>query len=179
MTNNKIQAYAERLDRLEDEKKAISGGVKDIYSEVKSAGFNPQALRKVLAERRKKANKQLEDDMDAYKVALGMALVRDEGLSLREAEKISGASKSSIHRALNVPEVSHSEESGDRQSPVRDGEASAEVTTASASSSPPIDAEMAAEAERLGLTAIVRDLAAKHDAPDLTIPEFLDRRVQT
>lgn len=106
MADAKLSSYADRIDRLEEEKKAIGGDVKDVYSEVKSAGFNPQALRKVLAERRKKRDAQLEADIDTYKVALGMALVRDEGLSLRAAEKISGASKSSIHRGLSVPEAS-------------------------------------------------------------------------
>ncbi len=51
--------------------------------------------------------------MDAYRAELGMAVqLVNSGFSLREAERATGVSRSSIHRALAVPEVSQETDSG-------------------------------------------------------------------
>lgn len=99
--SDKLQSYVDRIERLEEERKAINGDVKDIYSEVKSNGYNPKALRRIVAERRKTPDPQLEADMDAYRVALGMA-VNDvkAGDSLRKAATKHGVSKSTLQRAV-------------------------------------------------------------------------------
>ena len=107
MSNASVKSFVERIERLEEERRDIGGDIRDVYAEVKSAGLNPKALRRVIAERRLKDRDQLFSDMDTYRSALGEAveMVR-EGLSLRKASQKTGVSKSSIHRALAVPDVS-------------------------------------------------------------------------
>jgi uncharacterized protein (UPF0335 family) len=161
MTNNKLESYATRIDRLEEERTAIGADIKEIYTEVKSAGFNPKALRKVLAERRKPDDAQYAADLDAYRAALGMP-----GATYRSVAEELGVSKSKLQRLVPREEngtpkgeavasvltadatvggedsrppapPANPVEQGDRQSPLRDGEASADITTASALPSPP------------------------------------------
>lgn len=95
MTDTKLKSYADRIDRLEEEKKAIGGDVKDVYTEVKAAGYNTKALRKVLADRRKKTDAQMEADMEIYRAALGAP-----GATYRSVADKLGMTKSKLHRLV-------------------------------------------------------------------------------
>lgn len=72
--NGQLKALTERINRLEDEKKTISDDIRDCYAEGKGQGFNPKALRIVVRRQRADAKKaaELEADVDAYMVALGL-----------------------------------------------------------------------------------------------------------
>jgi uncharacterized protein (UPF0335 family) len=109
MTDAKLKSYVDRIERLEEERKAIGGDVRDIYTEAKGNRYNPKALRKIIAMRRQKVDPVVDAEVEAYKAALGMAveMVSNGEVSLRKAAKATGVSKSSIHRALAVPAVSH------------------------------------------------------------------------
>lgn len=50
--NNHLKAFIERLENLEEEKKAIQNDIKEILSEAKSEGFEPKILKKVIALRK-------------------------------------------------------------------------------------------------------------------------------
>jgi uncharacterized protein (UPF0335 family) len=52
MQNNQLKAFVERLERLEEEKKAIQNDIKEVLSEAKSEGFEPKILKKVIALRK-------------------------------------------------------------------------------------------------------------------------------
>ena len=52
MQNNQLKAFVERLERLEEEKKAIQNDIKEVMSEAKSDGFEPKILKKVIALRK-------------------------------------------------------------------------------------------------------------------------------
>jgi len=112
----RLKSFVERIERMEEERKAIAGDIRDIYAEAKGVGYDVKTVRWVVQERRMEASDRAERDTlrDVYQHALDTAvgLVRG-GLSLREAGRLTGASKSSIHRALAVPEVSHKPEDGD------------------------------------------------------------------
>lgn len=73
-SNEQLKSIAERINRLEDDKKAISDDIRDIYAEAKGNGYNPKAIRVVVREQRadQKAAAELQADVDAYKAALGM-----------------------------------------------------------------------------------------------------------
>lgn len=73
--NSQLNSYLERINHLEDEKKAISDDIRDLYAEAKSNGLNPKALRVIVREQRadQEKLKELQDDIDAYKAALGAA----------------------------------------------------------------------------------------------------------
>ncbi len=72
--HNQLTSITERINRLEDDKKAIADDIRDVYAEAKGNGFNPKALRVVVRKQRadKKAAAELAVDVDAYMAALGM-----------------------------------------------------------------------------------------------------------
>jgi len=73
--NGQLKSVVERINNLENEKKSISDDIKDVYSEAKGNGFNPQALRVIVRKQRADAKKaaELEADVQAYMVAMGWA----------------------------------------------------------------------------------------------------------
>lgn len=118
VAGQQIKSYVDRIERMEDERKAIGGDIKDIYREAKGNGYDVKTLRWLVQERRIHSADRDERDAlrDTYMHALNSAvhLVQVEGLSLREAAKRTGTSKSSIHRALAVPAVSQGTGDADR-----------------------------------------------------------------
>ena len=42
-----LKAFVERVERLEEEKKALSDDIRDVYAEAKANGFDVKALRQV------------------------------------------------------------------------------------------------------------------------------------
>ncbi len=58
----RLNAFVERIERLEEEKKALMEDVKEIYSEAKGVGFDAKILRKVIARRRIEREKVEEED---------------------------------------------------------------------------------------------------------------------
>lgn len=73
-TANRLQSLVGRIERLEEEKKALTGDIKDIYAEAKSAGFDVKVLRRLIADRRQDAAAVAEHEalLDVYRRALGM-----------------------------------------------------------------------------------------------------------
>ena len=69
-----LKSFVERVERLEEEKKAIAGDQKEVFAEAKSSGFDVKILRKVLALRKKSAEERQEEEamLDLYLSALGM-----------------------------------------------------------------------------------------------------------
>jgi uncharacterized protein (UPF0335 family) len=74
MTNNQIKTIVERVERMEEEKLAITTDISEIYKEAKSNGFDTKIIKKIVALRKKDANKLAEEQaiMDLYLSALGM-----------------------------------------------------------------------------------------------------------
>lgn len=102
MTDAKLKSLVERAEKIIEERKAVSGDLKDIFTEAKSAGYDVPTMRVMIKERDMDAADRAERDalMDAYRHALDMvaASVTNGDMSLREAAKQSGFSKSAIHR---------------------------------------------------------------------------------
>ncbi len=71
-----LQAFVERIERLEEEKKGISDDIKDVFAEAKGNGFDVQALRYILKLRKEDedARKELDAIVELYASALGMFL---------------------------------------------------------------------------------------------------------
>lgn len=72
-TDARLASYIERLERLDAEMKDLRESMKDIYTEVASAGYETKVVRKVLKLRAMGAAKwEAEASMvDAYMVAVG------------------------------------------------------------------------------------------------------------
>ena len=69
-----LRDLIERIERLEEEKKAIGADIKDVYAQAKSQGFDTKILRKLVALRRldDMEREEIDQILDLYKAALGM-----------------------------------------------------------------------------------------------------------
>jgi uncharacterized protein (UPF0335 family) len=73
-TQAQLKSIVERIERLEEEKKALAGDIKDIYAEAKANGFDTKALRKVIQLRKQDQSTRREEEavLATYMAALGM-----------------------------------------------------------------------------------------------------------
>ena len=71
---DQLKAFVERIERLEEEKKAISDDIRDVYAEAKGNGFDVKALRTIVRLRKQDANERAEAEtiLETYMQALGM-----------------------------------------------------------------------------------------------------------
>ncbi len=71
---DQLKAFVERVERLEEEKKAIADDIRDVYAEAKANGFDVKTLRVVIRMRKQDANERAEQQaiLDTYLHALGM-----------------------------------------------------------------------------------------------------------
>ncbi len=71
----RLRSIVERIERVEEEKKALSSDIKDVYAEAKSAGFDVKVLRAVIRLRRQKPEEVEENEylLVLYRRALGGA----------------------------------------------------------------------------------------------------------
>ncbi len=74
-TGQRLRAYIDRIERLEESKKDIMEDIKEVYAEAKGDGFDSKAMRKIVAIRKKDSAEVAEEEaiLDTYKAALGMA----------------------------------------------------------------------------------------------------------
>lgn len=71
---DQLKAFIERVERLEEEKKATADDIKDVYAEAKGNGFDVKTLRTVVRLRKMDAEerKEAEAILETYLNALGM-----------------------------------------------------------------------------------------------------------
>ena len=71
---DRLRLLIERIETLTEEKQGIANDIKDVYSEAKSAGFDPKAMKEVIKLRKKeKAEREVEEAIiKIYKDALGL-----------------------------------------------------------------------------------------------------------
>jgi len=74
VAGDRLRTIIERIERLEEEKKALSDDVREIFSEAKGAGFDVKVIRQVVRLRKMDATdrSEMEQVLDVYKRALGM-----------------------------------------------------------------------------------------------------------
>ena len=72
---DQLRLFIERIERLEEEKKAIADDVRDVYAEAKANGYDTRTMRKVVALRKLETHVRQEADalLDTYRQALGLA----------------------------------------------------------------------------------------------------------
>ena len=76
---DQLKAFIERIERLEEEKKAIADDIRDVYAESKANGFDTTALRAVVRLRKQDAQERNERQLilETYMNALGMLAAMD------------------------------------------------------------------------------------------------------
>ena len=75
IARDQLRAFIERIERLEEEKKAIADDVKEVYAEAKGSGFDTKVMRQIIRIRKQDRNERAEQEaiLDLYMHALGMA----------------------------------------------------------------------------------------------------------
>jgi uncharacterized protein (UPF0335 family) len=71
---DQLKAFIERVERLEEEKKAIADDIRDVYAEAKGSGFDVKALRTIVRMRKQDPDERKEQEtiLETYLHALGM-----------------------------------------------------------------------------------------------------------
>jgi uncharacterized protein (UPF0335 family) len=71
---DQLKAFVERIERLEEEKKALADDIKDVYGEAKAMGFDVKALRTIIRMRKEDTDERKEHEaiLETYMLALGM-----------------------------------------------------------------------------------------------------------
>ena len=71
---DQLRLLIERIERLEEEKKGIAEDIKDVYSEVKSQGFDAKIVKQIVRLRKMEKNARDEADalLETYRTALGL-----------------------------------------------------------------------------------------------------------
>jgi uncharacterized protein (UPF0335 family) len=77
---DQLRTIVARIERLEEEKAALSTDLKEVYAEAKGNGFDVKALRTVIRLRKQDESKRREDEavLATYLHALGMAAAEAE-----------------------------------------------------------------------------------------------------
>ena len=70
----KLTQLIERIERLEEEKRALMADIKDVYAEAKANGFEPKIMRQIVRLRSMDRDLLSEQDalLDTYRDALGL-----------------------------------------------------------------------------------------------------------
>jgi len=71
-----LRAFIERIERLEEEKKALNSDIKSVYAEAKGFGFDTKAVRAIIILRQKDEDERHEEEalVKLYAEALGMPI---------------------------------------------------------------------------------------------------------
>jgi uncharacterized protein (UPF0335 family) len=74
VAGDRLRSVIERIERLEEERKALASDIKDIYSEAKSAGFDVKVIRQLIRIRKQEPAEVEEQEtlLDVYRRAIGM-----------------------------------------------------------------------------------------------------------
>ena len=69
-----LRAFIERIERLEEEKKAIADDIREVFAEAKTMGFDLKAIRSILRMRKQEPHVREEEEavLTTYMAALGM-----------------------------------------------------------------------------------------------------------
>jgi uncharacterized protein (UPF0335 family) len=72
---DRLRSFVERIERLEEEKAAISRDVREIFAEAKAVGFDTKIMRQVIKLRKMEHadRREQEELLDLYLQALGMS----------------------------------------------------------------------------------------------------------
>jgi uncharacterized protein (UPF0335 family) len=74
IAGERLRSFIERIERLEEERRALGGDIKEVYSEAKGNGFDTKIIRQLIRIRRMDKDDYDEQEtlLDVYKRAIGM-----------------------------------------------------------------------------------------------------------
>jgi uncharacterized protein (UPF0335 family) len=74
IAGERLKSLIERIERLEEEKRALAEDIKEVYAEAKGTGFDTKIMRQLIRIRKRDQDELDEEEtlLDVYKRALGM-----------------------------------------------------------------------------------------------------------
>ena len=71
---DRLRQFIERIERLEEEKRALMADIRDVYSEAKGTGFEPKIMRQLVKMRAMDRELLQEQDelLETYRAAVGL-----------------------------------------------------------------------------------------------------------
>ena len=71
---DQLTQYIERIERLEEEKRAMLADIRDVYAEAKATGFDPKIMRQLVKMRAMDRELLQEQDelLQTYRAAVGL-----------------------------------------------------------------------------------------------------------
>ncbi len=71
---DQLNHFIERIERLEEEKRALMADIRDVYSEAKGTGFEPKIMRQLVKMRAMDRELLQEQDelLETYRAAVGL-----------------------------------------------------------------------------------------------------------
>ena len=75
IAGDRLRSFIERIERLEEEKAALTADLREIYAEAKGGGFDTKVMRQIVRLRKMDAAQRQEQEalLDLYKQAIGLA----------------------------------------------------------------------------------------------------------
>ncbi len=75
IAGDRLRSFIERIERLEDERRALGEDIREVYSEAKGAGFDVKTMRQIVRIRKLDEHERDEQEalLETYMAALGMA----------------------------------------------------------------------------------------------------------
>src|SRR5246127_2301314 len=73
MKAERLKSLIERIERLEEERAALTGDIREVYAEAKSAGYDTKVMRQIVRLRKMDAADRQEQEalLDVYIQAVG------------------------------------------------------------------------------------------------------------
>ena len=74
VSGKRLNAFFDRIERLEEEKAALAEDIKDVYAEAKAIGFDVKIMRRIMRLRKMDVEKRREENelLELYMAAIGM-----------------------------------------------------------------------------------------------------------
>lgn len=74
VSGQRLKAYLDRIERMEEEKSALAEDIKEIFAEAKGTGFDVKTMRKLVRLRKMDSEKRREEEelLELYKAAVGL-----------------------------------------------------------------------------------------------------------
>jgi uncharacterized protein (UPF0335 family) len=74
IAGDRLKSFIERIERLEEEKRALAEDIKEVYAEAKGTGFDTKIIRQIIRIRKRDQDELDEEEslLEIYMRALGM-----------------------------------------------------------------------------------------------------------
>ena len=110
IASDRLRSLIERIERLEEEKKALGSDIRDVYAEAKSAGFDTKIMRTIIKLRKMNASDREERrTLAARRARMGRAvcvlraLLRRIRLALREGMGVGQGRRDGLEESAAIP----------------------------------------------------------------------------